>query len=245
MSDFQIGQIFENEYPAQVAGFCSKNNAKIQVIETVEKKVKGFVYADRQGVVHPKVVNEDGTEKKNPKNTHLFCVFTDDTVIVTWPYNRSKFMDALKNGTTVPMKRYQIVEIPAPSIEELKTAKLTQLETAYLQWRNADAYLVSSLGFPADSDERANSDVNALVYSLEEKPEEARGTTIFRGYDNKFYPLTLEQLKTLKSEIGDNGQYSYQQKWAYEDAVKNATSKEELDAIEFVFQPLDATKANA
>lgn len=119
MSDFQIGQVFENEYPAQVAGFCSKNNAKIQVIETVEKKVKGFVYADRQGVVHPKIVNEDGTEKKNPKNTHLFCVFTDDTVIVTWPYNRSKFMDALKNGTTVPMKRYQIVEIPAPTTEEV------------------------------------------------------------------------------------------------------------------------------
>ena len=117
--EYQIGQIFENEYPAQVAGFCSKNNAKIEVIETVEKTVKGFVYADRQGVVHPKIVAEDGTEKRNPKNNHLFCVFTDDTVIVTWPYNQKKFAEALKNGTTVPMKRYQIVEIPAPTTEEV------------------------------------------------------------------------------------------------------------------------------
>nr|DAV89542.1 MAG TPA: protein of unknown function (DUF4376) [Caudoviricetes sp.] len=216
MSDFQIGQIFENEYPPQAASFCSENNATIQLIESVQKTVQSHTLEGKQA----------------------YAVFTDGSKIKLWPYNKQKYAV----GQTVNMKRYKIVEIPAPSIDELKTAKLAQLEAAYLQWRNADAYLISSLGFPADSDERANTDVNALVYSLEEKPEEARGTTIFRGYDNKFYPLTLEQLKTLKSEIGDNGQYSYQQKWAYEDAIKNATSKEELDAIEIVFQPLDATK---
>lgn len=216
MSDFQIGQVFENEYPPEVASFCSKNKCKIEVTGTVERTVQSHTLEGKQA----------------------YAVFADGTKIKLWPYNKAKYAV----GQTVNMKQYKIVEIPAPSIEELKTAKLAQVESAYLQWRNADAYLVSSLGFPADSDERANTDVNALVDSLAEKPEEARGTTIFRGYDNKFYPLTLEQLKTLKSEIGDNGQYSYQQKWAYEDAIKNATSKEELDAIEIVFQPLDATK---
>lgn len=216
MSDFQIDQIFENEYPPEVASFCSKNNAKIEVISTVEKTVQSHTTEDKQA----------------------YAVFTDGTKIKLWPYNKKTYAV----GQTVAMKQYKIVEIPAPTLDQLKIEKLVQLEEAYLKWRNADAYLVSSLGFPADSDERANTDVNAIIDELEEKPEEARGTTIFRGYDNKFYPLTLGQLQTLKYEIGRNGRYSYKQKWAYEDAIKNATSKEELDAIEIVFQPLDATK---
>lgn len=40
MSDFQIGQIFENEYPPAVASFCSKNNAKIEVVGTADKTVQ-------------------------------------------------------------------------------------------------------------------------------------------------------------------------------------------------------------
>lgn len=135
--EYQIGQIFENEYPAQVAGFCSKNNAKIQVIETVDRYVKGFVAADRQGVVYPDIENADGTKKKNPKNKYVFCVFTDKTYVITWPYNYKKFETALKNGTPVQMKRYQIVEIPAPTAEEVAAQVRAQrdamiAETDYL-----------------------------------------------------------------------------------------------------------------
>lgn len=216
MSDFQIGQIFENEYPPEVASFCSKNNAKIEVVGTADKTVQSHTL-----------------EGKQP-----YAVFTDGSKIKLWPYNKAKYAV----GQTVTMRRYKIVEIPAPTLDQLKIEKLVQLEEAYLKWRNADAYLVSSLGFPADSDERANTDVNAIIDRLVKLPEESRGTVAFRGYDNNFYQLTLGQLQTLKYEIGRNGYYSYEQKWAYEDAVKNATSKEELDAIEFVFQPLDATK---
>lgn len=133
MSDFQIGQVFENEYPPEVASFCSKNNCKIEVTETVDKKVKGFVYADRQGVIHPEIENEDGTKKHNPQNKFLFCVFTDDTVLITWPYNKQNFVDALKNGTTVQMKRYQIVEIPAPTTEEVAAQVRSQRDALIAQ----------------------------------------------------------------------------------------------------------------
>ena len=135
--EYQIGQIFENEYPAQVASFCSKNNCKIEVIETVDKYVKGFVYADRQGFIYPDIENADGTKKKNPKNKYVFCLFTDKTYVITWPYNYKKFETALENGTPVQMKRYQIVEIPAPTTEEVASQIRAQrdamiAETDYL-----------------------------------------------------------------------------------------------------------------
>jgi|GEM_PF-5099484 len=91
MSDFQIGQVFENEYPPEVASFCSKNNAKIEVIGTVDKTVQSHTL-----------------EGKQP-----YAVFTDGSKIKLWPYNKQKYAV----GQTVAMKRYKIVEIPVPKIE--------------------------------------------------------------------------------------------------------------------------------
>ena len=93
MSDFQIGQIFENESPPEVASFCSKNNAKIEVISTVEKTVQSHTLEGKQA----------------------YAVFADGTKIKLWPYNKQKYAV----GQTVAMKQYKIVEIPAPTTEEV------------------------------------------------------------------------------------------------------------------------------
>lgn len=111
MSDFQIGQIFENEYPPEVASFCSKNNAKIEVISTVEKTVQSHT-----------------TEAKQ-----AYAVFTDGSKIKLWPYNKQKYAV----GQTVAMKQYKIVEIPAPTTEEVAAQVRSQrdamiAETDYL-----------------------------------------------------------------------------------------------------------------
>lgn len=93
MSDFQIGQIFENEYPPEVASFCSKNNAKIEVIGTVDKTVQSHTLEGKQA----------------------YAVFADGSKIKLWPYNKQKYAV----GQTVAMKQYKIVEIPAPTTEEV------------------------------------------------------------------------------------------------------------------------------
>lgn len=93
MSDYYIGQIFENEYPPEVASFCSKNNAKIEVIGTVDKTVQSHTLEVKQA----------------------YAVFADGTKIKLWPYNKQKYAV----GQTVAMKQYKIVEIPAPTIEEV------------------------------------------------------------------------------------------------------------------------------
>ncbi len=209
MSDFQIGQIFENEYPPEVASFCSKNNAKIEVIETVERTVQSHTLEGKQA----------------------YAVFADGTKIKLWPYNKQKFAV----GNTVTMKVYQIVEIPAPTLDELKTAKLAELDTAFMSWYEDKATVTTSLGFVADSDARAMMDVNGLVTTLESQPAETRSTVTFMDANNQPHLLSLEQLKAVQLEIVQNGQSAYQQKWTLRTAIEQASTKEELDAIEIKF----------
>ena len=213
MSDFQIGQVFENEYPPEVASFCSKNNCKIEVTGTVERTVQSHTLEGKQA----------------------YAVFADGSKIKLWPYNKQKYAV----GQTVAMKQYKIVEIPAPSIDELKTEKLSQLDSAFLQWYETDAVVTSSLGFVADSDARAMMDVSGLVTTLESQPAETRNTVAFMDANNEAHLLTLEQLKTVQLEIVQNGQSAYQQKWTLRTAIEQASSKEELDAIEIKFTAED------
>lgn len=209
MSDFQIGQIFENEYPPEVASFCSKNNAKIEATGTIEKTVQSHTLEDKQA----------------------YAVFSDGSKIKLWPYNKTKYAV----GQTVAMKQYKIVEIPAPSIDELKNAKLSQLDSAFMSWYEDKATVTTSLGFVADSDSRAMMDVTGLVTTLEAQPAESRSTVAFMDANNQPHLLSLDELKTVQVEIIQNGQSAYQQKWALRTAIESAQTKEELEAIEIKF----------
>lgn len=219
MSDFQIGQIFENEYPTKAATFANTNNCTIQTFEKIERTV-------------------DRIESRPGVRTGTYVIFTDGTEKSIVPCEIKIYV----KGTKHMMPRLKIVEIPAPSIEELKTSKLTQLDAAFLKWYETDAVVTSSLGFVADSDSRAMMDVNGLVTTLEAQPAETRSTVAFMDANNEVHLLTLESLKQVQIEIIQNGQSAYQQKWALRTAIENAQTKEELEAIEIVFTPEDFSK---
>lgn len=118
------------------------------------------------------------------------------------------------------------------SMEFVKPIKLMQVKRAFLDWRNNKATIVSSLGFKADANERANSDVNGLLVSYDERRDELM---TFRDADNQFHELSYAQLKTLQREIVENGNFAYQQKWELDAKVSDAKTKKELDAIEICF----------
>ena len=126
---------------------------------------------------------------------------------------------------------YEVVAIPAPTLEKVRERKMTELAGAFDAWRSDGATLISSLGFEADADEKANADVNGLVIKGE--------PAVFMDAHNQAHELTLDQLKTLQSEIIDSASYGYQKKWAYRDAINNATTVDALNAIEIVFTPKD------
>ena len=136
-------------------------------------------------------------------------------------------------------RRFQIVAVPEPSIDELRSAKLAQLDAAFLAWYEQDATVTSSLGFVADSDVRAVTDVSGLITVAESTPAESRTAVAFMDHENVPHLLSLDQLKTLQIEIIQNGQAAYQQKWALRTAIESAQDKDALDAVEIAFTGLD------
>lgn len=117
-------------------------------------------------------------------------------------------------------------------LELLKTQKSNQIKRLFLNWREQEATIISSLGFKADSNERANTDIGGLIIAHE---NDQTALITFRDADNQFHNLTIEQLKVLQKEIIENGSYAYAQKWAYDAQVEGATCKEEVEAITVEF----------
>lgn len=141
-------------------------------------------------------------------------------------------------------RRFQIVAVPAPTLEEVKTQKLAELEQKFLAWYETEATVTSSLGFVADSDARAMMDTSGLVTTLEAQSEEARGTVAFMDHGNVAHQLTLEQMKTVNLEIIQNGQSAYAQKWALRTAIEQAQDVESVNAISIEFHGEDFSAAS-
>ena len=131
----------------------------------------------------------------------------------------------VKHGVT-------IVEEQEP-FELMKERKAFAIKRAFLDWRNNKATLVSSLGFKADSNERANTDVSGLLIAYEKDQDDL---ITFRDADNEFHALTYSQVKTLQKEIIENGNFAYEQKWALDDQVEKATTNRELEDIVVTFE---------
>ena len=118
-------------------------------------------------------------------------------------------------------------------IEVFKQRKSFVVKQAFLNWRNNEATLISSLGFKADSNERAMSDVSGLLIACEDNQN---ALITFRDADNNFRELTYAQVKILQKEIIENGNYAYEQKWLFDSQIECATTKEEIDAVNVKFE---------
>ena len=158
-------------------------------------------------------------------------------------------MEDLCNGSTEYwVKRgsdlsWAVEKIPDPSLDEVRKTKLVELDAAFMTWYEKDATVTSSLGFVADSDSRAIMDVSGLVTALEAQPAETRGTVAFMDHENTPHTLTLDQLKTVRLEIIQNGQSAYAQKWSYRTQIENAESVEALQAMSVEFTGEDFSNA--
>ena len=121
-------------------------------------------------------------------------------------------------------------------LDALKLRVHNSVKREFLNWRNNTATLVSSLGFVADSNERANTDIAGLLVVYADNQD--AGIT-FRDANNAFHILSYQQLKVLQLEIIANGNFAYEQKWRMDQLVDAATTAEELNAIEIAFEGMD------
>ena len=162
---------------------------------------------------------------------------------------REVFKELTNDSTTYrlvqdPETNARTVEkIPEKTVEEVRSEKLRQLDSAFNSWYSDGATVISSLGFEADSDARAMTDVNGLVTAAESSAAfadtESGGGLIFMDANNVGHQVSIDQLKTLQLEIIQAGQAAYQEKWKLRDAIEKAKTKEELGKIVIAFHPVD------
>lgn len=131
MSDFQIGQIFENEYPPLCTSFLSKNNCEIKTLETVERTVERIDH--RPGV-----------------RTGLFVIFTDGTELSTVPGYLKKFAV----GTKHQMRRHIIAKKPEKTPEELEAEQAAQVRAQRDAMIAETDYLMMS-DYPISDEDKA------------------------------------------------------------------------------------------
>lgn len=108
--------------------------------------------------------------------------------------------------------------------ENRQARALTQLNADF-ETAADRAHVVSSLGFTVDANSTANENVNGLLITIGD------GTVQFCDYYNGFHELNKAQLETLQSEIIQNGQNLYAQKWQYRTAIEDCVDNEGLDAV--------------
>ena len=126
---------------------------------------------------------------------------------------------------------------PVQTLEEVKQDLLQKIsyESDKFEQNKCDSmFITSSLGFRVNADRRSLQNVENLIRIGQE--------TIFKDYDNQFRSVTIQDLETLALEISINGSNLYNQKFRMQNAVLNASTKEELENFEIEFKMMDFTE---
>lgn len=121
-------------------------------------------------------------------------------------------------------------------LEKAKTEKLAELTAITSKYDNqlvnTDMIIKSSLGFSINADLRSQLNIHRLI-SIGAEP------VSFIVADNTTVDLSLAQLNILISECEENMQYLFDLKQSYKKQIADATTKEELDAIDLQFKMKD------
>ena len=129
---------------------------------------------------------------------------------------------------------YLVGKAPAEPLEEAQKEKLAELEREH-RLAETDAHIMSSLGFEIDADDRANRDISGLLVTTTDE-----GTPIsFCDYHNQMHQIYKKDLEIMQTEIIQNAQNLYNQKWSYRSRIQSAQSAEEINQIEIEFSYLN------
>ena len=121
-------------------------------------------------------------------------------------------------------KEEQEAQAEYNKFENRQARALTTLNTEFEQAKT-DAHLTSSLGFEIDANQTANENITGLLVTI------GNGTTQFCDYNNVFHEVNKADLETMQTEIIQNAQYLYQQKWSYRTQIEECTDGDALDEI--------------
>lgn len=119
-------------------------------------------------------------------------------------------------------------EEEAQRLAEAKAVKIADIRSAFAA-AEANGFVDSTLGFRIDATRRSIDDIEGLIDLVSSGAMTAPVT--FRGYDNTYHNLSLDQLNTLRIEAKGRGPILYAKKWELEAAVDKALTVEEVQTI--------------
>ena len=119
-------------------------------------------------------------------------------------------------------------------LDEVKEVYKSLLKTFFKQYENelvnSNIHIHSDLGFEINADIRSQNNVRALITLLESNSNK---TVSYRDYNNENHDLTMDQLKTLLTEMCTYVNYIYAKKWETKKLIEDAKSIDELLAVRF------------
>lgn len=133
---------------------------------------------------------------------------------------------------------YIIVRKKNITVRDLKDQRLDELRALKNAFesgeRNKNIYVISSLGFKADADQKSLDYINAILDTAQ-----GRAKIRFKDANNDFHDLTGDQVAKLKYEIQKNKISLLNQYWLYKELIESAKAKKDLENIKFDFAMSD------
>ena len=127
-----------------------------------------------------------------------------------------------------------VIELTLDEFKEVRGAELSHQAGQFDQYKCADMFVTSSLGYKINADIRSQTNMQGLIDMMSETD-----TATYKDYENQFHSVSRAELETMKSEALQNGANLYQQKFRQEAQLAACTSIAELAALKFEFVMLD------
>lgn len=131
---------------------------------------------------------------------------------------------------------FEVVEIPAPSLDELKTTKLAEVD----QWtasKITGGFTSGGVRYDSDMETQTTMQGIALNVNTERFANDYPHGIPVRGYDEgatekTIHYLTAEEVLMFCADLSEHIGRCKLDGWTMQQAVLEATSKEELDNIQ-------------
>ena len=217
-------------YDEKTKEYTGTQNAFIDPLETKKQGKNVYLVPANATDKKPLKVKENQAVIFNGSEWEIVTDYRNKTYYLGTEQHEMKELGDLPKGAT-----FEPVE-PEKTFDELKSEKLSELTEITSKFDNqlvnTDMVIKSSLGFSINADLRSQLNIHRLI-NIGSEP------VSFIVADNTTVDLSLAQLNILISECEENMQHIFDLKQSYKKQIADATTKEELDAIEIKFEMLD------
>lgn len=147
-------------------------------------------------------------------------------------FNREEYAKCAKwcnqNNATIEDKGdyYEVVTLPLPTLEEIKTAKIAELKA---QRDVAEVEPITYQGYSFDYDDKARERINAAIIALEVAG--ASATLTWTTADNQDVKVTASDLRSIIAQVALRSDKLHTAYRAAKEKVLKATTVEEVEAV--------------